>query len=273
MEEITIRDWADFSERAVSRDANRWIFRGVPQSDYELIPKVGRPRSQRRPYSLDDERKALERFRRAARPHLNFDPSDNWLAWMSVAQHHGLPTRLLDWTESPFVALYFAVMDGKPRKRPTPTQEMPEVSQHLRQLFHQLRFRDLPNYGSEKIKINIQIDVPAAIYVVPIPDAVDAIKLDTQNFDAVFRYGSSEVRLYHPAHLSPRITVQRALHTLHDDPTVAWEPLAAQKWLIPPNLIFQFKLHLNVVGINAAALFPDLDGISKYYDWLYWRGL
>jgi hypothetical protein len=50
----------------------------------------------------------LRLFKERAIPHLDFIPNSDW-EWLAIAQHHGLPTRLLDWTRNPLVAAYFAI--------------------------------------------------------------------------------------------------------------------------------------------------------------------
>jgi hypothetical protein len=86
------------------------IYRGVTSSKYELIPKVGRRRRGKKMLEPKDERYILGLFKQRAIPHLHRAPNDDW-EWLAIAQHHGLPTRLLDWTRNPLVAAYFAVVE------------------------------------------------------------------------------------------------------------------------------------------------------------------
>lgn len=88
-------------------DRGRWVFRGHSDSEFKLIPSVGRSphlKKSTEAYELS----LFNMFCREAVSHLRTVPSDDW-EWLSIAQHHGLPTRLLDWTANPLVALYFAV--------------------------------------------------------------------------------------------------------------------------------------------------------------------
>lgn len=102
--------WEKFSRWIGSLDSPVRIFRGVSSEDYDLTPKIGRPETRGLGYVQQNEKWILDEFRRGARAYIRegIEPKD-WWEWLALAQHHGLPTRLLDWTYSPLVAAYFAV--------------------------------------------------------------------------------------------------------------------------------------------------------------------
>jgi hypothetical protein len=91
-----------------------WLFRGVIDSEHGLIPKIGRPKARaikngaRLLYSDDDEESIIAMFKQQAMPYLATPPQTE-IEWLAIAQHHGLPTRMLDWTDSLLVAAFFAV--------------------------------------------------------------------------------------------------------------------------------------------------------------------
>lgn len=85
------------------------IYRGVESSKYELIPKIGRRFHKGKLLNLKDELYILRLFKQRAIAHLNRVPNDEW-EWLAIAQHYGLPTRLLDWSRNPLVAAFFAVV-------------------------------------------------------------------------------------------------------------------------------------------------------------------
>jgi len=86
-----------------------WLFRGVSRTSFSLTPSIGRRPHSATPLQISEQR-LLDRFKREVRPYLSFQPSDDW-EWLAIAQHHGVPTRLIDWSETPLIAAYFAVWD------------------------------------------------------------------------------------------------------------------------------------------------------------------
>ena len=84
------------------------LFRGHTNATWKLEPKIARLLFRTRFSMPNAEYEMLRDFKRQALPHLPRDLRDDW-DWLALAQHHGLPTRLLDWTTNALVALWFAV--------------------------------------------------------------------------------------------------------------------------------------------------------------------
>jgi len=230
-----IDSWARLSELLDEWSKRRCIFRGVKRASYALIPKIGRPESRKEPqdgsslpFSEGDEERMFEEFKRQARPYFRQEPQNDFEA-PAIAQHHGLPTRLLDWTESLLVAAYFAAEAA----------------------------------GTDP--------EPPAIYAVDLDDNKDFLELVAaeKNEQSPFEI-HSELAVYWPPHLSPRIAAQRAVLTVHKQPDRQLSLSRIEKWTLEKGRpSFRLKLLLDKCGINRASLFPDIDGLAEYTGWRY----
>lgn len=92
----------------------KWMYRGLSKFNYPLIPSVGRLFGKE-PFITQDklfhyEKSAFYEFRIGVYHELR---EDDQFFLLAVARHHGLKTRLLDWTFSPLIALFFAVENNK----------------------------------------------------------------------------------------------------------------------------------------------------------------
>jgi hypothetical protein len=117
MKSYTVKSLLDFI-RCISsfeqRHIAQWVYRGHCNSQFALTPSLFRLDISDTYASWEEaETYLMERFRRESIPHLVSKPESD-LDWLALAQHHGLPTRLLDWATNPLIALYFAVAGNSP---------------------------------------------------------------------------------------------------------------------------------------------------------------
>ena len=111
-EQLLIESVSDFISRIQhSPEIDRRLFRGQP-TDKPLLPRIVRLANERN-ISLNKlvrlEKKMLDRFRRESHPMLQSSQEPMDLELLSLAQHFGMPTRLLDWTANALTGLWFAV--------------------------------------------------------------------------------------------------------------------------------------------------------------------
>jgi hypothetical protein len=215
------------------------LFRGQP-CDKPLLPKLGRIEPKGKLPKV--EKLLLSKFDRASLPFREFEPKNNW-DLLALAQHHGLPTRLLDWTSSALAALWFAVRNSPEKK----------------------------DNGTELE--NGVVWVLCAL--------VDDFRLDTKHsgpFD-----NKSRTRIFRPKAISPRIVAQSGVFTVHrlqkptGDKKFKFVPLERNrnyndklvKFIVPPTAFANIRSELNMLNANAALLFPGLDGLCSHLSWRY----
>ncbi len=229
----TINSFDDFREivKGITPD-ERYFFRGESRDYYSLIPKIGRMINSGALTGYFNEKTILERFKNQAIGLVDPIPKSEW-EWLALAQHHGLPTRLIDWSTNPLVALFFAVGES------------------------------ITELDIEKEKLTTtDYKGDAAFYFLTIKSAF----VDTSVVTKPLEHGY--VNIYKPPHVSERIRAQSGLFTIQPEPN---QPLnerlnskAVRKYLIPFSAREEIRQELRLFGVHQASIFPDLDGVASY---------
>jgi FRG domain len=101
-----VGDLINLVRERIAEDGRILWFRGHRSANWEVVPAIWREIK----YTAAQERDLTNRFStRAATRHQALPGYDDLPTWLSLMQHYGLPTRLLDWSRSPLVAAYFAI--------------------------------------------------------------------------------------------------------------------------------------------------------------------
>jgi hypothetical protein len=233
-------------------EAGKFLFRGQ-SADWPLRPKLARLKTEED--LLDVERVMLEEFARLSLPFTKGLVDDSWDR-LALAQHHGLPTRLLDWTFSAMAALWFAVSEkqceGKEKKqRPMPDGVVwilrPAVDDFVR-----IPVKDAP--PSDFTDKHLQVaDSPLTL----------------------IRTG-----VFRPRIVADRISAQAAVFTVHvpvENLTPQFIPLEEHKCFGPKLLKIpiraehfgRLRQQLHDCGINSSTIYPDLGGLCQHLEWSF----
>ena len=233
---VAIKSISDYIEKIESYNHQGIsLFRGQKE-DWNLLPKLARKKitigSTNRTPKLDQKEKELiEEFRKRSSPYLPEKFSNDIWELLSIAQHHGLSTRLLDWSTNPLAALWFTVRNG--------------IGSKSRE------YGTVWFYRAEK------------------EDVVTNETKSPFNSDRTMVYIPSHVTLRITAQNSV-FTVHKYI-SLHDwfykFESNRREKVKLLKIKIYKDLYTDFEKQLDTYGFNEASMFPGLDGIAKHIEW------
>lgn len=248
----SFQDFIDKVDKGMPGALTSLWFRGVGNATYRLSPSIHRHAEITDIDSLFNmENRLMVRYKERSVPYLASQMRDSW-ELLFLMQHYSVPTRLLDWTENPLIALFFALSSAK--RNATGDYENDAAVWILSAAkWNQTVFKHQSYLGGPLSPSDTMVNQSYAIgsdprYINELPVAILGI------------------------HNSPRIVAQRGSFTLFGkslqpmDDIFATHPFpdeAMSKLVIPAGLIKPLLEKLVWMGISDSVIYPDLEGLAK----------
>lgn len=253
MEVVRAETWGDLQELVFdgmwNASIRRWrsdaVFRGEGRATNELTTSLQRLRG---PYDVIEPH-LLRNFRKYA--HRDAVARESTWHWLALAKHHGLPTRLLDWSHSPLVALHFATENQAQLEHDGIVWAVDYVraAEHLPPA---LRV-ELERVGSNTFTAEM----------------LDRVVATLEELDALAD-GGKFVVFYEPPSLDERITNQFAAFSFMSgassrfDDWLAEHPDLVRRVELPAGLKREVRDKLDQANVTERVLFPGLEGIARW---------
>lgn len=252
--DITVDSWTDLQDALfndswddkLARFRSPYVYRGLPLANYRMYTSLMRLGG---PYEKV-ERHLLRNFRKYASNNALTRQFNSIWNWLAVAQHYGLPTRLLDWTYSPYVALHFVTADIQNFD----SDGVIWCLNYVKTKVH------LPNKLSYILKEEGSNIFTASMLDIACKSLKDLDTLRQENF-LVF---------LEPPSLDQRIVNQYALFSLMSSPSALLDdwlrnyPDAYFRIIIPAKLKWEIRDKLDQANITERVLTPGLEGLSTW---------
>jgi FRG domain len=244
--ELTELLYAESWQPPLGRFRSHFAFRGMSDATADLttsLVRLGGPFARQ-------EGHLLRNFRKYA--HRDAVPMDSVWNWLSLAQHHGLPTRLLDWSFSPYVAMHFATQDIG--------------SFDVDGVIACIDYAAAHAAAPARLK-RILRDEGADVFTA---EMLDRAATTLPALDKLAPKSRPFVVFLEPPSLDDRIVNQFALFSLMSSPTAdlaEWlrsHPDLWRRLIIPASLKWEVRDKLDQANITERVLFPGLDGLSRW---------
>ena len=249
---IEVKSWdqlqdelfGDSWNEELRRFRSRFAFRGLSDSTYRLETTLMRLGGK----YAELERHMLRNFKKYA--HRNVVEHDSLWHWLSVAQHYGLPTRVLDWTYSPFIAMHFATANIEKFDLDGVIWAVDYVKAH----------KLLP----PKLRTWVEREGANVLTVELLSEVVNSLQeLDSLDSEKV-------VIFFEPPSIDDRIVNQYAFCSVMSDPCLVLDdwflahPEISKRIIIPASLKWEIRDKLDQSNVNERVLFPGMDGLSRW---------